>query len=139
MSCLIFVRFLEHSAQETNAKASRNRSPTLRKKRSILPRPLPIPQLTRPTTTGEAATLPALAVDAVADVDSLWCVDHSNDLQLNARGQHLEEHRDQVDLHLIEHPGTERPLRRGRAMHQHVAVSAAALTCVIAASIPSVT
>jgi hypothetical protein len=77
----------------------------LRKKRSILPRPLPIPQLTRPTTTGEAATLPALAVDAVADVGSLWCVDHSNDLQLNARGQHLEEptatpeeHRDQVDL-----------------------------------------
>ena len=71
-----------------------------------------------------AAPLPALA-----DVGGLRGVDHPHDLQLNARRQHVEqsstsaeEHRDLVDLQLVEHPSFERSLRHIRSMHQHVAV-----------------
>lgn len=70
-----------------------------------IPFPLPIRQLTRPTTHHVAAGRPALALDAVADVGSLRRVDHPDDLQLDARRQHLEqptataeEHRDLMDL-----------------------------------------
>ncbi|HEY6409984.1 MAG TPA: hypothetical protein VIY29_21210 [Ktedonobacteraceae bacterium] len=75
-----------------------------------------------------------LAPDAVADMGGLRRVDHPDDLQLDARRQHLEEpsataeeHRDQVDLHLVQHRGFERPLRRVRAMHQHVAIPSGGL------------
>ena len=44
-----------------------------------------------------------------------------------------------MDLHLIQHPGLERPLRRVRATHLHVPAGGAAFACAIALSIPSVT
>lgn len=76
-----------------------------------------------------AVPLPALAPDAIADVDGLRGVDHPHDLQLDARRQHLEEptatteeHRDLMNLQLVEHPSFERSLRRRRSMYQHVAV-----------------
>ena len=69
------------------------------------------------------------AADAVADVRGLRRVDHPHDLQLDARRQPLEQpsatteqHRDLMDLQLVQHPGLERPLRRVRAMHHHVSV-----------------
>src|SRR5215217_1861516 len=71
------------------------------------------------------------AADAVADVRGLRRVAHLNDLQLHARGQqqHLEQptatteqHRDLMDLQLVQHTGLERPLRRVGAMHHHVPV-----------------
>src|SRR4051812_10471853 len=62
------------------------------------------------------------ATDAVANVGGLGCVDHPKDRQLDTRRQHLEQpaatteqHRDLVDLHLVQHPGLEHPLRRVRA------------------------
>src|SRR5688572_9594102 len=69
------------------------------------------------------------ATDAVADVRCLRRVDHPHDLQLDQRRQHVEQpaplaeqHRDLMDLHLIQHPCLERPLRRVRATHLHVPV-----------------
>jgi hypothetical protein len=76
-----------------------------------------------------AVPLPALAPDAIADVGGLRGVDHPHDLQRDARRQHVEqsstsaeEHRDLMDLQLVEHPSFERSLRRRRSMYQHVAV-----------------
>ncbi|MFD9664739.1 hypothetical protein ACFWAY_24450 [Rhodococcus sp. NPDC059968] len=50
--------------------------------------------------------------EAVADMGGLRRVDHPNDLQLDARGQYLarstttaEQHRDLMDLQLVEHTG----------------------------------
>ena len=40
----------------------------------------------------------------------------------NNRQPPTEQHRDLVDLQLVQHTGLERPLRRVRAMHQHVPV-----------------
>jgi hypothetical protein len=58
------------------------------------------------------------ATDAVAEVGGLRGVDHPNDLQLDTRHQHLkqptattEQHRDLMDLQLVQHPGLQRPLR----------------------------
>ena len=45
----------------------------------------------------------------------------------NNRSPLAEQHRDLVDLHLIQHPGLERPLRRVRAPHLHVAVAGSSL------------
>ena len=70
-----------------------------------------------------------LATDAVVDVCGLRRVDHPNDLQLDARRQHLEQptatteqHRDLVNLQLVQHTGLERSLRRVRAVHHYVPV-----------------
>ncbi len=56
------------------------------------------------------------ATDAVADVCGLRRVDHPNDLQLDARRQHLEQptatteqHRDLVDLQLVTAPRPRAP------------------------------
>src|SRR6266700_6745017 len=72
---------------------------------------------------------PGSATDAVADVCGLRRVDYPDDLQLDTRRQHLEQsaasakqHRDLVELHLVQHPGLQRPLCRVRAVHQHVPV-----------------
>jgi hypothetical protein len=58
------------------------------------------------------------ATDAVADVCGIRRVDHPNDLQLDLRRQHVEQstataeqHRDLVNLQLVQHTGFERPLR----------------------------
>src|SRR5262245_60508178 len=74
------------------------------------------------------------AADAVADVGGLGRVDHPNNLQLDARRQHLEQptasteqHRDLVDLQLVQHTGLKRPLRRIGAMHHHVAIAGGSL------------
>ena len=65
---------------------------------------------------------PGSAADAVADVGGLRRVDHPGDLQLDPRRQGIEQpealaeqHRDLVDLQLVQHTGLERPLRRVRA------------------------
>src|SRR5215216_5219909 len=57
-------------------------------------------------------------------------VDHPNDLQLDARWQHLEQpmacteqHWDQMDLQLVQHTGLECPLRRVRALDHHAPLS----------------
>src|SRR5580658_3931155 len=62
---------------------------------------------------------PGSATDAVAAVCGLRRVDHPDDLQLDARRQHLEQpsadteqHRDLVDLQLVQHAGLERALGR---------------------------
>ena len=67
---------------------------------------------------------PGSATDAVADVGGLRCVDHPDYVQLDGRRQDVEhpeslaqQHRDLVDLHLVQHPGLQRPLRRVRAVH----------------------
>jgi hypothetical protein len=48
--------------------------------------------------------------DAVADVGGLRRIDHPDDLQLDARRQHVEQHRDLMDLQLVQHPGLKCPL-----------------------------
>lgn len=110
-------------------------------------RPLSIRQLT-PTNHNQGPLVDQLssATDAVADVCGIRCVDHPNDLQLDARRQHLElpsataqQHRDLMDLQLVQHTGLERPLRRVRAMYQHVPVPGGGLRLAIALAIPSVT
>jgi hypothetical protein len=87
----------------------------------------------RPTTTKEALTIES-AADTVTDVCGLWSVDHSNDLQLDSRRQHLEksatapeQHRNLVNLQLIEHTRVERPLCRIRAVDQHIAPTCSGL------------
>ena len=94
----------------------------------------------RPTPSTGSAT------DAVAQVCGLRRVDHPNDLQLNARLQHLklptatpEQHRDLMNYQLVQHTGLKRPLRRVRAMHQHVPVPGRSLGLCLALAIPSVT
>src|ERR1022692_2184652 len=89
---------------------------------------------------------PGSATDAVTDVGGLRCVDHPDDLQLDTRRQQLEQpvataeqHRDLVDLQLVQHAGLESALRRVRTKHRHVPDPAALLACAIALSIPSVT
>jgi hypothetical protein len=66
--------------------------------------------------------------------------------QLHSGRQHLElstppteQHRDLVDLQLIEHARLKRRLCRIRAMYQHVAVTRGGLRLAIALTIPSVT
>ena len=61
-------------------------------------------------------------------------VDHSNDLQLDPLRQHIEQsaaateqHRDLVNLQLIEHTRFERRLCRIRAVDEHVAVTGGSL------------
>jgi hypothetical protein len=45
----------------------------------------------------------------------------------NSRRPTTEQHRDLVNLQLVQHPGLERPLRRVRAMHHHVPVPGGSL------------
>ena len=74
------------------------------------------------------------ATEAIADVCGLRGVDHSNDLQLDPRRQQIEQsapateqHRDLVDLELIEHTRFERRLRRIRAVDEDIAVTGGSL------------
>jgi hypothetical protein len=86
------------------------------------------------------------ATDAVANVGGLRRVDHPDDLQLNARRQQLEQptatteqHRDLVDLQLVQHTG---PSARCAVYAPCTSTSrspAAAFACAIALTIPSVT
>src|ERR1700733_6418875 len=62
---------------------------------------------------------PGSATDAGADVGGLRCVDHPDYVQLDGRRQDVEhpeslaqQQRDLVDLHLVQDPGLQRPLRR---------------------------
>ena len=108
--------------------------------------PRPIRQLipTQPQPKGRWST--GSPADAVADVCGLRCVEHPDDLQLDARRQHLEQptsttkqHGNLMDLQLIQRTRLERPLRHVRAMHHHVPVPGGGLRWAIALSIPSVT
>ena len=72
--------------------------------------------------------------DAVADVSGRRGVDHPDDIQLDLGRQHVEQpstpaeqHRDQVDLHLVEHAGRNRLLGDGAAAHLHVQVAGSGL------------
>jgi hypothetical protein len=78
----------------------------------------PIRQFTPTATTTRRPLAAGSATDAVADVGGIRRVDHPNDLQLDTRRQHLEQptataeqHRDLVNLQLVQHTGFERPLR----------------------------
>ena len=89
---------------------------------------------------------PGSAADAVADVGGLRRVDHPGDLQLDVRRQGVEQpeplteqHRELVNLQLVQHSGLQRPLRRVRACTITSRSPAAVFACVIALSIPSVT
>src|SRR5262249_16151949 len=109
-----------------------------------------------PTAQGWRAN--GSAPDAGADVGRLRRVDRPNDLQLDARRQDVEQpaatteqHRDQVDLQLVQHPGSPPPPPPARtpASRARCAVyaawtstsrsPAAAFACAIALAIPSVT
>jgi hypothetical protein len=74
------------------------------------------------------------ATDAVAEVGGIRRVDHPNDLQIDPRGQDIEqptataeEYRNQMDLQLIQHSGLDRPLRRVCAMHHHISFPSGSL------------
>jgi hypothetical protein len=84
------------------------------------------------------------ASNAIADVGGLRRVDHSNDLQLDPRRQHLkqpaattEQHRDLVNVELVQHTSLEGPLRRVPAVHQYAPVAGGGLRPALA--IPSFT
>src|ERR1700730_16200989 len=77
---------------------------------------------------------PWSATDTVTDVGGVRGVDHANDLQLDPRRQQFEEsaaateqHRDLVNLQLVEHTRLEGLLRRIPTMNQHVAVTCGSL------------
>ena len=68
----------------------------------------------------------------VADMSGDWSGDDPNDLQLDARRQHCkpptattEQHRNLVDLQLIQYAGLKRSPCRVRAMHQQIALPTA--------------
>ena len=65
----------------------------------------------------------------VADMSGDWRVDDPHDLQIDARRQHCrqptattEQHRNLVDLQLIQYAGLKRSPCRVRAMHQQIAL-----------------
>src|SRR5918997_3205063 len=87
-----------------------------------------------PAAGASVASATGLATDAVADVGGLRRVDHPDDVQLDLRrplveqpSATTEQHRDLMDLHLVQHPGLERPLRGVPAAHLHVPVAGCGL------------
>jgi hypothetical protein len=73
-------------------------------------------------------------------------IDHSDQLEFDVAAAEVfkqspplaEQHRDELDLHLVEQPGSQAALGDVGAVQQDV-LRAAALACVTAASIPLVT
>ena len=93
-----------------------------------------------------AARSTGSAADAVADVGGLWCVDHPNDLQLDARPQHLEQpttateqHWDLVDLQLVQHAGSSACCAVCAPCTATLRSAVAAFACAMAPAIPSLT